>query len=161
MDRRDFVGILATAGLAGAGAQELSAQDAPAKDVTRKLAHWIVTSKPDETTPAIRKEAARTLLNWVACAVGGSHHEALEMALSALAPFSGPAQASVLGRKERLDAGNRACGKKRCREDNAEQHQRHDDEGPDFSPSGDEIVIAFAWIDERVALIPNGKPQVW
>src|SRR5213593_4015768 len=103
MDRRDFVGILAIAGLAGAGGQELRGQDAPAKDVTRTLAHWIVTSKPGETTAAIRKEAARTLLNWVACAVGGSHHEALDMALSALAPFSGPAQASVLGRKERLD----------------------------------------------------------
>ena len=103
MDRRDFVGILAIAGLTGGSAPELRAQDAPANDVTRKLAHWIVTSKPEETTPALRKEAARTLLNWVACAVGGSHHEALNMTLSALAPFSGPAQASVLGRKERLD----------------------------------------------------------
>jgi 2-methylcitrate dehydratase PrpD len=102
MDRRDFVGVLTVAGLTAVRAQELQTQDAPAKD-TRKLAHWIVTSKPDETTPAIRKEAARTLINWVACAVGGSHHEALVMALSALAPFSGPAQASVLGRKERLD----------------------------------------------------------
>jgi hypothetical protein len=46
MDRRDFVGILAIAGLAGASPQERRAQDAPAKDVTRKLAHWIVTSKP-------------------------------------------------------------------------------------------------------------------
>jgi 2-methylcitrate dehydratase PrpD len=103
MDRRDFVGILAISGLARAGAQELRAQDAAALDVTRKLAHWIVTSRPDETTPAIRKEAARTLLNWVACAVGGSRHEAVGMTLSALASFSGPAQASVLGRKERLD----------------------------------------------------------
>ena len=92
MDRRDFVGILAIAGLARAG-QELRAQDAPAKDVTRKLAHWIVTSKPDETTPAVRKEAARTLLNWVACAVGGSHHEALDMALSAPGPLQTPASA--------------------------------------------------------------------
>src|SRR6185436_10165034 len=103
MDRRDFVGSLAIAGLAGAGAQELRAQDAPAKDVTRKLAHWIVTSKPDETTPALRKEAARTLLNWVACAVGGSRQEAVVRTLAALAPSSGPAQATVLGRKERLD----------------------------------------------------------
>jgi 2-methylcitrate dehydratase PrpD len=109
MDRRDFVATLAVAGLAGAGAQETRAQDASVKDaldvkeVTRRLAHWIVASKPDETTPAIRKEAARTLFNWVACAVGGSHHEALDMTISALAPFSGPAQATVLGRKERLD----------------------------------------------------------
>jgi 2-methylcitrate dehydratase PrpD len=103
MDRRDFVGTLAIAGLVRPGAQEVRAQDAAAKDVTRQLAHWIVNSKPDETTPAVRKEATRTLLNWVACAVGGSHQEAVDMTLSALGPFSGPAQATVLGRKERLD----------------------------------------------------------
>jgi 2-methylcitrate dehydratase PrpD len=108
MDRRAFVGTVAIAGLARASAQELRAQDAPAEGVTRKLAHWIVTSKPDETTPAVRKEATRTLFNWVACAIGGSHHEALDMTLSALLPFSGPAQASVLGRKERLDVMNAA-----------------------------------------------------
>jgi 2-methylcitrate dehydratase PrpD len=108
MDRRNFVGTLAMVGLAGASAQELRTQDAPVADITRTLAHWIVTSKPDETTPAVRKEAARTLLNWVGCAVGGSHHEALDRTLSALAPFSGPAQASILGRKERLDVMNAA-----------------------------------------------------
>src|SRR5262245_36677558 len=103
MHRRQFVGTLAIAGLARTGAQEQRVQEAPVTDVTRKLAHWIVTSKPDETTPAIRKEAARTLLNWVACAVGGSHHDAVHMTLAALGPFSGAAQATVLGRKERLD----------------------------------------------------------
>lgn len=50
-----------------------------------------------------RKEARRTLLNWVGCAVGGSRHETLDVALAALAPFSGPPQATVLGRRERLD----------------------------------------------------------
>src|SRR5215510_4138964 len=103
MDRRNFVTTLAISGLTRAKAQELRAQDAPPNDVTRKLAHWIVSSKPDETTSAVRKEAARTLLNWVGCAVGGSRHEAVDMTLSALGPFSGPAQASLLGRKERLD----------------------------------------------------------
>ena len=51
----------------------------------------------------VRKEARRTLLNWVGCAVGGSRHETVDIAIAALAPFSGPAQASVLGRRERLD----------------------------------------------------------
>jgi 2-methylcitrate dehydratase PrpD len=103
MDRRDFFGVLAVAGLAGGSAEELQGQDVPDADVTRGLAHWIVTSKPDETPLAVRKEAARSLLNWVACAVGGSRQEALDMTLSAIAPFSGPRQATVLGRKERLD----------------------------------------------------------
>jgi hypothetical protein len=53
------------------------------------------------------QEAARTLLNWVACAVGRSHHEALDKTLSALSPFGGR-EATVLGRKERLDVMNAA-----------------------------------------------------
>jgi 2-methylcitrate dehydratase PrpD len=105
MDRRDFVGSLAVAGLVRASAvPQLRAQDASVTtDVTRNLARWIVTSRADETTPAVRKEASRTLLNWVACAVGGSRHEAVDRTLSALGPFCGAGQATVLGRKERLD----------------------------------------------------------
>jgi 2-methylcitrate dehydratase PrpD len=37
------------------------------------------------------------------CAIGGSRHETVDIAVAALAPFSGPAQASLLGRRERLD----------------------------------------------------------
>ena len=51
----------------------------------------------------MRKEAQRTLLNWMGCAVGGSRHETLDAAIAALAPFSGPPQATVLGRRERMD----------------------------------------------------------
>jgi 2-methylcitrate dehydratase PrpD len=43
------------------------------------------------------------MLNWTGCAIGGSHHETAAIAIRALQPFSGPAQAAVLGRKERLD----------------------------------------------------------
>ena len=50
------------------------------------------------------KEARRTVVNWVGCALGGARHETLDCAIAALAPFSGPAQATVLGRRERLDA---------------------------------------------------------
>jgi 2-methylcitrate dehydratase PrpD len=41
-------------------------------------------------------------------AVGGSRHETVNTAIAALAPFSGPAQASILGRRERFDAMNAA-----------------------------------------------------
>jgi 2-methylcitrate dehydratase PrpD len=40
--------------------------------------------------------------------VGGSHHETVDRAAAALAPFSGPAQASLLGRRERFDIMNAA-----------------------------------------------------
>jgi 2-methylcitrate dehydratase PrpD len=84
------------------------AQTDAAKEVTRILAHHIVSVKPVDLSAPVRKEAARTLLNWVGCAVGGSRHETVGIAISAMAPFSGPAQASILGRKERLDILNTA-----------------------------------------------------
>jgi 2-methylcitrate dehydratase PrpD len=78
------------------------------KDVTRRLAHHVVSARPADLPASVRKEAARTLLNWVGCTVGGSRHETVGIALSALSSFSGPAQAGILGRKERLDILNAA-----------------------------------------------------
>jgi 2-methylcitrate dehydratase PrpD len=40
------------------------------------------------------------------CAVGGARNETVDIAIAALAPFSGPAQASILGRRERMDILN-------------------------------------------------------
>ena len=72
-------------------------------DVTRRIAKYVVLAKYEDLPAAVRKEAQRTLLNWMGCAVGGSQHETLDAAIGALAPFSGPPQASVLGRRERMD----------------------------------------------------------
>jgi 2-methylcitrate dehydratase PrpD len=85
-----------------------AAASTAAVDVTRCLARYVVSAQPTELPEKVRKEAARTLLNWVGCAVGGSKHETLNIAISALAPFSGPAQASILGRRERMDVLNAA-----------------------------------------------------
>jgi 2-methylcitrate dehydratase PrpD len=71
--------------------------------VTRTLARYVLSVRYDELPNPVRKEARRTLLNWIGCAVGGSRHETVDVAIAALAPFSGPAQATVLGRRERLD----------------------------------------------------------
>lgn len=72
-------------------------------DITRTLARYVVTAKFADLPAGVRKEAARTVLNWVGCTIGGSHHQTVDNAIAAMAPFSGPAQASLLGRKERLD----------------------------------------------------------
>jgi 2-methylcitrate dehydratase PrpD len=77
-------------------------------EVTKILAHYIVTSGYDDLPANVRKEGVRTMLNWVGVAIGGSHHQTVDIAASALAPFSGPAQASLLGRKERFDIMNAA-----------------------------------------------------
>lgn len=72
-------------------------------EVTRTLARFVVEHRAPDLPDAVGHEAARSFLNWVGCAVGASRHETVERALAALAPFSGPAEASVLGRRERLD----------------------------------------------------------
>ncbi len=72
-------------------------------EVTRTLARYVLASRYADIPPDVRHEAARSFLNWVGCAVGAARHETVGRALAALQPFSGPAEASVLGRKERLD----------------------------------------------------------
>jgi len=70
-------------------------------EVTGTLANWISTRQ--EIPAAVRHEGKRTLLNFLGCGLGGSHDPAIEHALGVLRPLSGPAQASLLGRRERLD----------------------------------------------------------
>ncbi|HET9596418.1 MAG TPA: MmgE/PrpD family protein [Anaeromyxobacteraceae bacterium] len=80
----------------------------PARGVTRTLARFVVNGRYEDLPARVRKEAVRTLLNYVGVAVGGSRTEATELAVAALSPFSGPAQASLFGRRERLDVMNAA-----------------------------------------------------
>src|SRR5271170_375893 len=90
------------------GGTAVTAAKDPPKDVTRQLAHYIVSATYDDLPTNVRKEGVRTLLNWVGVAIGGSHHQTVDIAVSALAPFSGPAQASLFGRRERFDIMNAA-----------------------------------------------------
>ena len=83
--------------------QSLAPAGTPPTGVTRTLARYVLSVRYDDLPDPVRKEARRTLLNWMGCAVGGSRHETVDVAIAALAPFSGPAQATVLGRHERLD----------------------------------------------------------
>ena len=73
-------------------------------EVTKTLAQFIVNHRSADVPEKVRHEAARSLLNWVGCAVGGSRHETVENALAALSEFSGPREATVLGRPDKLDA---------------------------------------------------------
>ena len=74
-----------------------------AEDLTRKLARFIISARLAEMPEAVRHEAKRTLLNWVGCALGGSQHETIANAISALSPFFGAGQATLFGRSERAD----------------------------------------------------------
>lgn len=70
---------------------------------TRQLAEYVVNSRWDDIPADVRHEAARSLVNYLGCALGGANDAAVETAIRALAPFSGPATAAILGRAERLD----------------------------------------------------------
>jgi 2-methylcitrate dehydratase PrpD len=72
-------------------------------EVTRTLARFVVNHRASDVPQKVQHEAARSFLNWVGCAVGASRHETVERALAALNEFSGPREATVLGRGDRLD----------------------------------------------------------
>jgi 2-methylcitrate dehydratase PrpD len=72
--------------------------------VTETLAAYVVDSKLDAIPRDVRAEATRALVNYLGCALGGSIEPALDVAIETLAPFSGAANACVLGRAERFDA---------------------------------------------------------
>ncbi len=72
-------------------------------EVTKTLAKFVVDSKFSDIPDKVRHEARRSVLNWIGCAVGACRHEGIDIALAALGEFSGPKQATVLGRGDRLD----------------------------------------------------------
>ena len=79
------------------------AEGAAQPPITHIVARYAATAPASEIPPNVKKEAARTLLNWVGVAVGGSRQGAPDHAVAALKPFSGPPQAGLFGRSERFD----------------------------------------------------------
>jgi 2-methylcitrate dehydratase PrpD len=78
------------------------------RDVTRALARFVVGSRAEDIPEAARHEAVRSLVNYLGCALAGARHDAVNIALAALAPFAGPPQAGLAGRRERLDCPHAA-----------------------------------------------------
>ena len=118
MNRRSLIGSAGLA-LAAPGAIRVAeaaepGSPAPAApksappEVTRRLARFALETRYEDLPEAVRREATRSFLNWVGVAIGGSHHETLDVAVAALAPFSGPPQAGLFGRPERFDIMNGA-----------------------------------------------------
>jgi 2-methylcitrate dehydratase PrpD len=70
---------------------------------TETLASYVLNGRFEDVPADVRHEASRSLVNYLGCALGGAPDEALDVAIRALAPYSGPPTASVLGRAERLD----------------------------------------------------------
>jgi 2-methylcitrate dehydratase PrpD len=76
--------------------------------VTRTLAEFVANHPSRGWSDAVDHEAHRTFFNWLGCAIGAAHHEASDAALRALAVMEPSKQATVLGRKERIDMAGAA-----------------------------------------------------
>ncbi len=68
------------------------------------LGQFVADSAWDDIDAGLRHEAKRSLLNFFGGALGVVADPAVETAVRVLQPFSGPAQVTVIGRPERLDA---------------------------------------------------------
>ena len=72
-------------------------------DVTVRLAQFVVDSRWENIPAAVRHESKRALLNILGAVFAGCRDAAVDHALAVLQPFSGPAEASIIGRSERAD----------------------------------------------------------
>jgi 2-methylcitrate dehydratase PrpD len=72
--------------------------------VTQTLARFAVEARWEGVPEAARHEAKRALLNFFAVALAGFRAGPVEIALKSLAEFSDRKQATVIGRRERMDA---------------------------------------------------------
>jgi 2-methylcitrate dehydratase PrpD len=84
------------------------AADADAPPITRILAEFVANHPTRGWDDAVDREAHRTLLNWIGCAVGGARHATVAAALAAVEELAPAAQATILGRSERVDMGSAA-----------------------------------------------------
>lgn len=82
--------------------------DHNAPPVTRTLAEFVVNHPSRGWDDAVDHEAHRTFMNWLGCAVGAAHHEAALAALHAVQVLQPSEQATILGRRERVDIASAA-----------------------------------------------------
>jgi 2-methylcitrate dehydratase PrpD len=74
-----------------------------APPVTTFLAEWVAHLSPEAVPASVRKEAIRSLVNWVGVTVGGSQQDAVALTVKTLAAFPSKAGVSLFARREKLD----------------------------------------------------------
>jgi len=82
--------------------------DHNAPPVTRILAEFVATHPSRGWSDEVEHEAHRTIMNWLGCAIGAAEHEAADAALKAVQFLQPAPQATLFGRKERVDISNAA-----------------------------------------------------
>src|SRR5580658_9501502 len=76
--------------------------------VTERLANFVTAARWSDLPNEVAHAAKRSLLNFFAVALTGCRNETFEIALGTLSAFSGGKQATLIGRRERIDALNAA-----------------------------------------------------
>jgi 2-methylcitrate dehydratase PrpD len=82
--------------------------DHHAPAITQILARFVATHPSRGWSDAVDHEAHRTFMNWLGCAVGAAHHEAVEATLKAVQCLQPAPQALLAGRHERVDMASAA-----------------------------------------------------
>ncbi|MGQ2924014.1 MAG: MmgE/PrpD family protein [Hydrogenophaga sp.] len=82
--------------------------DTSAPPITALLARFVAQHPARGWSDAVEHEAHRTFYNWLGCAIGAAQHEAADAAVAAVQMLQPAAQASVLGRSERVDMASAA-----------------------------------------------------
>lgn len=70
--------------------------------ISRRLSRFVCDSRWEHMPPALRHEAKRSLVNVIGTALGGSSDAATRRTAQTLAPFTAPAEATVIGRRDRM-----------------------------------------------------------
>lgn len=78
--------------------------DAATEFAGERLGRFIAETKLEDLSEAVRHQAKRSLLNFMGGAAGVAADPAVETAVRVLKPFSGPATATLIGRREKMDA---------------------------------------------------------
>jgi 2-methylcitrate dehydratase PrpD len=84
------------------------AADTAAPPVTSILAAFVAKHPSRGWSDAVDHEAHRTFYNWLGCAIGAARHEAADAAMAAVQMLEPAAQATVLGRGEKVDMASAA-----------------------------------------------------
>ena len=84
------------------------AADHHAPPITQTLADFVAEHPSRGWSDAVDHEAHRTLQNWAGCAVGAAQHDTAQAALAAVQVLQPAAQATLLGRHERVDVASAA-----------------------------------------------------
>jgi len=82
--------------------------DANAPPITRILGDFVANHPSHGWDESVEHEAHRTLQNWLGCAIGAARHPTLTAALAAVLELAPAAQATILGRSERVDIASAA-----------------------------------------------------